>query len=245
MQKKSKTTNKTKTVKTVKTVKEKKFPKVIIHNAVSADGRLDWFTPDVEQFYDIISIWNEDATLVGSDTMCNAIEEIPPEEDDVFEPPQKDPKDDRPILAVVDSTGKVRNWHVLKKAGYWREMVALCSKTTPKEYLKYLKDRHINYIIIGKDKVDLKSGLVELQNLYKIKTVRIDSGGTLNGIMLRNGLVDEISMLIYPNFVGGLSPRSIFRAHDLTSSDDVIDLKLIGAEKLKGNVIWLRYKVKK
>jgi 2,5-diamino-6-(ribosylamino)-4(3H)-pyrimidinone 5'-phosphate reductase len=73
--------------------------------------------------------------------------------------------------------------------------------------------------------------------------VRVDSGGTLNGILLRSDLVDEVSVLIHPGLVGGTTPRSIFRAPDLISSEGVIQLRLIHVEQLKGDVIWLRYEV--
>ena len=82
-----------------------------------------------------------------------------------------------------------------------------------------------------------------MNNLYAVKIIRVDSGGTLNGVLLREGLVDEVSILINPSFVGGMTPRSIFRAPDLNSSEDVIKLKLIQFQKVKGDVIWLHYMV--
>jgi riboflavin biosynthesis pyrimidine reductase len=48
------------------------LPRVILHNAVSVDGRIDWFTPDIGQFYELASRWSEDATLTGSDTLLSA-----------------------------------------------------------------------------------------------------------------------------------------------------------------------------
>jgi 2,5-diamino-6-(ribosylamino)-4(3H)-pyrimidinone 5'-phosphate reductase len=85
--------------------------------------------------------------------------------------------------------------------------------------------------------------LEELNARYGVRTVRVDSGGTLNGVLLRAGLVDEVSVLIGPCLVGGTTPRSIFRAPDLTSSEGVVELKLTHVEKLKGDVVWLRYEV--
>lgn len=43
------------------------LPRIILHNAVSIDGRTDWIDPDLGQFYEIASRWREDATLAGSD----------------------------------------------------------------------------------------------------------------------------------------------------------------------------------
>jgi 2,5-diamino-6-(ribosylamino)-4(3H)-pyrimidinone 5'-phosphate reductase len=210
---------------------------------VSLDGRIDWFTPNVGQFYELASRWKEDATLAGSDTILNPQEEVPEEDETAFEPPKRNPDDPRPLLVVPDSRGRIRNWHFWRKQPYWRDMVALCSHSTPRTYLDYLQKRHIDYIVAGDDHVDLRVALEELNARYGVKVVRVDSGGTLNGILLRSDLVDEVSVLIHPGLVGGTTPRSIFRAPDLISSEGVIQLRLIHVEQLKGDVIWLRYEV--
>ena len=41
------------------------LPRIIIHNAISLDGRIDWLTFDLGLFYGLISRWNEDATWLG------------------------------------------------------------------------------------------------------------------------------------------------------------------------------------
>ena len=101
----------------------------------------------------------------------------------------------------------------------------------------------MEYIIAGDDHVDLRAALEELNARHGVKVVRVDSGGTLNGVLLRAGLVDEISVLINPCLVGGTTPRSFFRAPDLTSPEGVIQLEMIHFEQLEGDVVWLRYDV--
>lgn len=59
----------------------------------------------------------------------------------------------------------------------------------------------------------------------------------MNGVLLRAGLVDEVSVLIHPSLVGGMSPRSFFRAPDLTSPEGVIQLRLLLFEKLKNDIL--------
>ncbi len=132
--------------------------------------------------------------------------------------------------------------------------MALCSKSTPQEYLEYLKQRHIDCIIAGEDHVDLRTALEELYSRYAVRVVRVDSGGTLNGLLLRQGLVNEVSVLIYPCLVGGETTSSIFRAPDLPAAVDAapgqgaegtISLKLMQTRKLRGDVMCLRYEVKR
>ena len=124
-------------------------------------------------------------------------------------------------------------------------MIALCSQSTADEYFEYLSRRYINYITAGDSHVDLKEALEKLYSIFNIKVIRVDSGGTLNGILLRQGLVKEVSVLIEPYLVGGLTPQSIYRAQDLKTPGGVVNLKLTHLEKLQDNIIWLKYDVLK
>jgi 2,5-diamino-6-(ribosylamino)-4(3H)-pyrimidinone 5'-phosphate reductase len=217
------------------------LPKVIIYNAVSLDSRVNGFPADIAKYYELAAHWNEDATLVGSETMLKSGNEVPPETEDDLKPPKKKAGDTRALLVVVDGRGRIRGWHYWRKLPYWRDVVALCSRKTPQEYLTYLEKQHIDYIITGDEHVDLKAALEELNKRYKVKTVRVDSGGTLNGALLRAGLVDEISLLIHPSLAGS-KQQTFFQAEEL-SSEEAIKLRLTHMEKLKGDMIWLRYDV--
>lgn len=221
------------------------LPRVILHSAVSVDGRIDWFTPDLGQFYELAAAWEEDATLTGSDTVLASLTEAYEPEGEAAPLPERKPGDSRPLLVVPDSRGRVRCWSFLRRQPYWRDAVVLCSKVTPRAYLEYLRERQVECIVAGEWRVDLKAALEELNARYGVKVVRVDSGGTLNGALLRAGLVDEVSLLIYPSLVGGTTPRSFFRAPDLDSGDGVIPVLLTGVEKLSGEVIRLRYRVAK
>jgi 2,5-diamino-6-(ribosylamino)-4(3H)-pyrimidinone 5'-phosphate reductase len=217
-------------------------PRVVIHSAVSLDGRFDWLTPDMGQFYGLVGRWKEDATLAGSETMRKApMEEAGDDEEDELE--ETAPDDSRPLLAVVDSRGRVRTWPALRKAGYWRGMVALCSRKTPAKYLENLRRWRVESIVAGKERVDLPAALRELRARYRVKVVRVDAGGALNGVLLRAGLADEVSVLVHPCLIGGTTPQTFFRAKDLTGADGVIQLRLAQVKRLDGDVVWLRYEV--
>lgn len=217
-------------------------PRVIIHNAVSADGRIDWFETDVAVFYDLAGRWHEECTLVGSGTVLAAPESAARDKGP-WEPQVALPTDTRPLLAIVDSRGRVRCWKAWLAMRYWRGGVAICSDSTPDDYLQYLAEVGADCIVAGSGKVDMRAALEELNVRYGIQTVRVDSGGTLNGVLLRAGLVDEVSILVHPALVGGTSQRSVFRAPDLASPDGVISLTLVNAESIGDGLVWLRYKV--
>lgn len=223
-------------------------PRVILHVEVSADGRIDWIAANVDmgRYYGLASRWKEDATLAGSETILNPYEDVPAEDAAAFEAlrsREKRAEDTRPLLVIPDSRGRVRTWHYLLQLQYWRDGVALCSRSTPKEHVDYLEARNIDRIVTGGERVDLRAALEELNARHGVETVRVDSGGVLNGVLLREGLVSEVSLLFEPVLVGGTTPRSFFRAPDLESPEGVVRLSPPRVEVFEDGVVWLRYDV--
>jgi 2,5-diamino-6-(ribosylamino)-4(3H)-pyrimidinone 5'-phosphate reductase len=206
---------------------------------------MDWLTVNMGLYYGLAGRWKADAMLSGSNTLLNAYppEQLLQEDESAFVPPQREPGDTRQLLVVVDSRGRLRNWHLLRKEPYWQDVIALCSHTTSRAYLDYLQERHVEYIVAGEDRVALGAALAELHARHGVKLVRVDSGGKLNGALLRAGLVDEVSVLVNPTLVGGTTPRSLFHAQDLSSPEGVIPLRLAHVEQMEGDVVWLRYEV--
>ncbi len=218
------------------------MPRVVLHNAVSLDNRLTGFGADIGKYYELSSVFKENATLVGSGTVLAAPDAVPPEDETAFIKPTIKSDDTRPLLVVPDSRGRIRSWHYLRKLPYWRDVLVLCSRTTPKDYLDYLSKRHIDYFVDGDDRVDLKSALDYLNARYGIQTVRADSGGTLNGVLLSAGLVNEISLLVHPALAGETDTVPFFRRSDALKTGKAIGLKLTHSETI-GNLVWLRYDV--
>ncbi len=223
------------------------IPLVILYNAVSLDGRITGFNADVELYYDLASKWNVDAVLMGSSTVLKGFGVKPgetvPESEDAFQPQVRDPEDKRPLLVVPDSKGQIRIWSEILKMPYINDVLVLCSRSTPREYLEFLDERYINYLVVGYQHVDLENALEELNTKFGVKKVRVDSGGVLNGILLREGLVDELHLLIHPEMVGGTAPNSIFQTHDEGEEEETIKLYLEGMEKIKDDIIYLRYRI--
>jgi 2,5-diamino-6-(ribosylamino)-4(3H)-pyrimidinone 5'-phosphate reductase len=221
------------------------LPYVILHTGISVDGRIDWGLDSDNPYYELVPRFQADTDISGSNTILTA--QIP-------EDPQKElglvydewiQKPFRPRLAIVDSKGRIKNWEAIKKQPWWSGYMSLCSEETPQSHLDYLKDLEIDTIITGEQKVNLRRALEALNQRFDTRKVRVDSGGTLNGVFLRDGLVDEVSVLISPALVGGISPKTMFVAPDLETEKGVIPLTLIHIEELRNCYVWLRYRVQK
>jgi 2,5-diamino-6-(ribosylamino)-4(3H)-pyrimidinone 5'-phosphate reductase len=217
-------------------------PEVIVYSAVSVDGRMDHCEFDLERYYGIAAKMKTEVILVGSETIVSSGLEDAEEDPHV---PTVDPNDKRPIVAIVDGRGRVRCWNKLRNQPYWKDMVALVSESTPKDYLDHLEEKKVRYAIFGKDHVDMAKAVKWLGSEFNAKRIRIDSGGTLNGVLLRQNLVSEVHLLIHPFAVGGTSNRSMFIAPDLGVDEKAIELELISTRKFEGGLLYLRYKVRK
>jgi len=211
-------------------------PKVVLHNAVSADGRIEGFDIDVGRFYALTSTWAEDVTLAGADTI---LQSGTPADEPAVPPPSVEPVVRKALLAVVDSRGRVRCWDALRTCGYWRDAIALVSSATPEEYLAYLDGRGVEWLRFGDERVDLAAALETLTERFGARVVRADSGGGLNSALLRAGLADEVSLLVHPALAGeGL--RSVFRS----APDAAVRLRLTHEERIGDGLVWLRYDVR-
>ncbi|MDP3949897.1 dihydrofolate reductase family protein [Microbacterium sp.] len=93
---------------------------VIVHVAVTLDGRTTGFEVDQEAYYSLLSTWREDVTLVGADTILA-------QEPALRNMELPGPAPDGPLLVVVDGRGRVTAWDELRSAGHWRDVIALRS----------------------------------------------------------------------------------------------------------------------
>ncbi len=220
-------------------------PKVILFNGICLDGRMDNGAGGVDMglYYQIAANWNADAMLSGSSTILAAFAG----QDQVTNQSQHEPKvlypNAVPYLVVVDSRGQIQNWKQIQSQPYWQQTVALCSQSTPQVALGEMAAAGVPVITAGTDRLDLHTALEELNTRFGIQTLRVDSGGVLNGILLRAGLVDEVSVLISPALAGASMPGSFF---DDPSAGETqpIPLRLLHCEQIGTDVLWLRYEVK-
>jgi 2,5-diamino-6-(ribosylamino)-4(3H)-pyrimidinone 5'-phosphate reductase len=200
-------------------------PYVVAHVAVSLDGATTGFAPRLAPFYDLVAAWSEDVTLVGADTILA-------QEAALAAARGPGPSPDGPLLAVVDSRGRVRRWSALRDAGHWSAVVALRCETSPAA----ASEPWLECLVCGVERVDLSRALEELAR-RGARTVRVDSGGTLLGALLDRGLVDELSLLVHPLVAGPEAKR-----WTATGRGGASDFAPISTDLVDGDLVWLRYR---
>jgi 2,5-diamino-6-(ribosylamino)-4(3H)-pyrimidinone 5'-phosphate reductase len=200
-------------------------------------------------YYALAATWNPDVVLFGSETILAALRDnpslaVPSEHEEIFRPPEGT-NDTRPLMVIADSRGRVRCWDAIRRWPYMRDLLAFCSSATPKDYFSYLEEQKIPAIVAGKDRIDMREALEMLSFQYGVGTVRVDSGGTLNSVLLAAGVVDEVSVLIHPFLAGGRSELTMFDPGKAGFPDLQIPLTHIKTGMVGDGIIWARYSVQK
>ncbi|MFA4955321.1 MAG: dihydrofolate reductase family protein [Patescibacteria group bacterium] len=101
-------------------------------------------------------------------------------------------------------------------------------------------------LISSVPELDLPNLLTKLKEDFGIERITIQSGGTLNGKLLREGLIDHVSIVIAPLLIGGATTSTLIDGEAIHSVDELKKLKaleLVSCDSLEKSFIHLRYGV--
>ena len=108
------------------------------------------------------------------------------------------------------------------------------------EHADSLAARNISWIAVGKSSIDLKRAMEILRAEFGIERLSVTGGGNINAAFLKEGLLDEVSMMWCPGIDGRKGMTAAFDG--LTKDFPPTKLRLMSVEKL-GETIWARYKL--
>ena len=119
--------------------------------------------------------------------------------------------------------------------------------TTNKNHVAYsLKDKYDNLEILYYKTLDLEKLLEDLYTKYNADKLTIQSGGTLNGMFVRNKLIDFVNIVIAPIIVGGKDVATLVDGESIQDEKELnklMPLQLLECKKLDNSYIQLKYKV--
>lgn len=119
--------------------------------------------------------------------------------------------------------------------------------TTNKNHIAYnLKDKYNNLEILCYERLDLKLLLKDLYNKYNAEYLTSQSGGTLNGMLVRSKLIDFVNIVIAPILVGGKDVATLVDGESIQDESELnklLPLELLECNKLNNSYIQLKYKV--
>lgn len=114
------------------------------------------------------------------------------------------------------------------------------------DYLLELEVKGISYIVVD-NPTNLINIMDIIHNRFGVKCISLQGGGIIDGAMLAQGLIDELSLVIYPGIDGLTTSPSIFEylGHSEEKPADGQSLELISLEKKPHGIVWIRYKFHK
>lgn len=144
------------------------------------------------------------------------------------------------VAVAVDPSGKL---HYGVSGVDGQHFVAVIGERVSDSYLAELRGDGVSYLFAGEDGSDLVHAMNSLGEDFGIRTILLEGGGTINGAFLKAGLIDEVSLLIYPGIDGLAGVPSIFEYHGEQDERPAggKSLRHLSTETLEGGMVWIRY----
>ena len=209
------------------------------------DGRIDCdVTEKIEtgdEYYDALNQLDCSSTLMGRVTMQMHYASAEPYDVQNNQPVGEECFNiairTKGYIIAIDTKGRLK-WPHNQFDGM--PLLVITSEECPKEYLDTLTKQYISWIAVGKGSIDLKRAMEILRAEFGIERLSVTGGGNINAAFLKEGLLDEVSMM----WCAGIDGRSgMVAAFDGLPQDfPPTKLHLISVEKL-GECIWAKYKV--
>lgn len=143
----------------------------------------------------------------------------------------------------VDTQGEI-GWEsgTFRKAGRPdAHVIEVLTEQTPAAYRAYLRKHGVSYILAGSKQLDCKLAAEKLYQLFRIDTLLICGGGTINWTFLQQGVVDELSLLIAPVADGNPDSVTVFEKSPLLPPGGPAAFQLKNIERLKDDGVRLVY----
>jgi 2,5-diamino-6-(ribosylamino)-4(3H)-pyrimidinone 5'-phosphate reductase len=225
-------------------------PRVICHMMASIDGRIvvdGWpLAADARRQYELVHAGYEpDGWMCGRVTMEPFAKRIRSEAEVTHQRAGSGPRDDfvapgeyDSFAFAIDPSGRLA-WESNDIDG--DHVVAVLSAHVSDDYLTFLRGRGVSYLLAGSTDVELGLALEKIAARFGVRTLMLEGGGRINGGMLREGLIDEVSVLVAPVADGRIGTPSLFDIDDEDAPPCRLALEAV--ERRADDVLWLRYRV--
>ena len=103
-----------------------------------------------------------------------------------------------------------------------------------------------NFHIIYQKELSLKDALIKLKSEYGCERITIQTGGTLNGLFLREKLFDYVDIVVAPVLIGGKDTSTLIDGKSLLSQRELSKLGVLKLQEcvvLENSYLRLRYEV--
>ena len=146
---------------------------------------------------------------------------------------------------VVDSKPHLSEQGVSHLAHKGRELIVVTSH--PAHPALVLRERIANLHVLYYERIDFTHVFIRLKHEFGAESMTIQSGGTLNTTLVREGLVDRILSVIAPALIGGRDTPTLMDGESLHSTAELSNIRSLGlvrATPLQDSYVLLEYEVR-
>ena len=213
----------------------------------SLDGRIDCAMTeqidDTNHYYEALKQLDCPSTLEGKTTLAMHYAQT-----GEFQPQKAHENAGQQIYRATEANGYAIGvdtrgtllWDDDTTELFGRPLLMILSEQASQEYLNYLKQKHISYITTGRDGIDLASALETLRTVFRVNRLAVVGGGHINGSLLDQGLIDEVSIMYGYGIDGREGMAAAFDGR--TMERNPVRLAFKSVEEQDG-IVWMRYQV--
>lgn len=224
-------------------------PYIICYMMTSVDGRIDCEMTaqlaGVEDYYPLLNELGLQSAISGKTTARLELAEK-----GEFTAKDNSPFGEETVSKKADSTGGYTIVVDTKGTLLWKHdseydkpHIIIVSKQVSNEYLNYLDEQNISYIVTGDSKIDLAAACEVLKETFGIERLGIVGGPAINTAFLDAELLDEVIVLIGAGIDGRAAFPPVFNRKD-DSRTTPTPLKLVEAKTYNSGAVFIRYKTK-
>lgn len=122
-------------------------------------------------------------------------------------------------------------------------LVELIPNSVSDAFKAHLRSVGVSYIIAGEEELDMAEAVRKFGGIFNTEEIILGGGGALNWSMLRQGLLDELSLVLMPTADGERHTQSLFEANEDFATPAPYEFALKNVEALEDGSVWLRYDV--
>lgn len=150
--------------------------------------------------------------------------------------------DKTPVSFVIIDNNHLKEHGIRYFCALSREFVLVTSNADHPAFQVDQDNLHVIY----QNELSLSAALVKIKTDYGCERITIQTGGTLNGLFLREKLLDYIDIVVAPVLIGGKDTSTLIDGKSLLSDNELSKLgvlKLQECNMLKDSYLRLRYAI--
>ena len=229
-------------------------PYIILHMLISIDGKItgrfletERTSVICEEYYRINREYEADAYACGRVTMetsftGGAKPDLTPFQGQTVEKGDFVAKKSDFYAVSIDPHGRL-GWYgdEIKDydEGYDKaHIVEVLTEEVGDEYLAFLREKGISYIICGENKINVKEMNKKLVESFGINKLLLEGGGLTDSLFLSDDCIDELSIVVSPFIDCETETKELFSQ----KVGILAEYDLVKTEVLPEGGLWLNYK---